>query len=80
MHMNGTNVTHKIWQNLAVYLEFFMEQFLLEPLAGDFKFATGLTMLKSFPLCLAKIEKKAQSLQITLKWFLPITKGCKKQA
>lgn len=34
------NGSCKTWQNLAVYLEVFMEQFLLCRLAGDFKLVT----------------------------------------
>lgn len=69
MDTNGTSVSHKTGAvkhgSLTVYLEVFMERFLLEPFV-DWQVISslllGYQMLKGFPFCLAKAEKKAQSL------------------
>ena len=67
--------SRKTWQNLAVYWKFSWNSFSFVDRQVISSLLLGYQMLKSFPFCLAKTEKKATSLQITLKQFTPFYKG-----
>lgn len=80
MDMDGTNVSHKTGavkhgKILQSTWKFSWNSFSFVDWQVISSLLLGYQMLRSFPFCLAKTEKKATSLQITLKQFIPFYKG-----